>query len=125
MVLHSRQPVAPLSAHQNQPTEQKVICGMMQAINKFMCTMAPVGCWLALWHLAGSGTTGSIASTIVDNTGTSRSVLQSLLNDTVVAITSSVAFTPQTAVSGFATISEGINLSTTLASNKLRHCHRC
>jgi len=68
---------------------------------------------------AGSGTTGSIASTIVDNTGTSRSVLQSLLNDTVVAITSSVAFTPQTAVSGFATISEGINLSTTLASNKL------
>jgi len=69
---------------------------------------------------AGSGTTGSIASTIVDNTGTSRSVLQSLLNDTVVAITSSVAFTPQTAVSGFATISEGVNLSTAIASNKFQ-----
>jgi hypothetical protein len=36
----------------------------------------------------------------------------------VVAITSSVAFTPAEAVSGFSTISEGINLSTAIGSNK-------
>ena len=76
--------------------------------------------WVLIGPIAssGSGTTGAIASTIVDNTGTSRSVLQSLLNDTIVAITSSVAFTPQEAVSGFASISEGINLSTAIGSNK-------
>jgi len=77
--------------------------------------------WILIGPIAsaGSGTTGAVASTIEDTGGTSRSVLQSLLNDTVVAITSSVAFTPATAVSGFSTISEGINLSTAIGSNKL------
>ncbi len=77
--------------------------------------------WILIGPIAsaGSGTTGAVASTIEDTGGTARSVLQSLLNDTVVAITSSVAFTPATAVSGFSTISEGINLSTAIGSNKL------
>ena len=77
--------------------------------------------WILIGPIAsaGSGTTGAVASTIEDTSGTARSVLQSLLNDTVVAITSSVAFTPATAVSGFSTISEGINLSTAIGSNKL------
>ena len=76
--------------------------------------------WILVGPIAssGSGTTGAVASTITDTGGTARSVLQSLLNDTVVAITSSVAFTPAEAVSGFSTISEGINLSTAIGSNK-------
>ena len=77
--------------------------------------------WILVGPIAssGSGTTGAVASTITDTGGTARSVLQSLLNDTVVAITSSVAFTPAEAVSGFSTISEGINLSTAIGGNKL------
>lgn len=76
--------------------------------------------WILVGPIAssGSGTTGAVASTITDTGGTARSVLQSLLNDTVVAITSSVAFTPAESISGFSTISEGINLSTAIGSNK-------
>lgn len=76
--------------------------------------------WILVGPIAssGSGTTGAVASTIIDTGGTARSVLQSLLNDTVVAITSSVAFTPAESISGFSTISEGINLSTAIGSNK-------
>lgn len=68
---------------------------------------------------AGAGTTGSLSTSIVDNTGTSRSVIEHLINDTLVAITSNDAFTPGTAISGFATISKGINLSTASADYKL------
>lgn len=67
---------------------------------------------------AGAGTTGSVSATIVDTTGVSRSVIQSLVSDTIVAITSSVSFTPQTAISGFASISKGVNLSTAISDNK-------
>lgn len=69
---------------------------------------------------AGAGTTGSISATITDTTGVSRSVIQSLVNDTIVSITSLVAFTPQTAISGFATISKGVNLSTAISDNKFQ-----
>ena len=67
---------------------------------------------------AGAGTTGSISATITDDTGVARSVIQDLVNDTIVSITSTVAFTPQTAISGFASISKGVNLSPAISDAK-------
>ena len=78
--------------------------------------------WILIGPIAsaGAGTTGAISTTITDTTGVARSVIQSLVNDTIVAITSAVAFVPQTAVSGFASIEKGINLSTAVSSNKFQ-----
>ena len=67
---------------------------------------------------AGAGTTGSISATITDDTGVARSVIQDLVNDTIVSITSTVAFTPQTAITGFASIAKGVNLSTAISDAK-------
>ena len=80
----------------------------------------------SIWILVGpvvsgsSGTTGSIATTIVDNTGTSRAVIQSLLNDVIVSITSAIEFTPLNDISGFATIKRGVTLSTAISSAKFQ-----
>jgi hypothetical protein len=67
---------------------------------------------------SGSGITGSVSTTITDNTGVDRTVLQFKIADTIVGMLSSVEFTPQTAISGFATISKGFDLSTAITSNK-------
>jgi hypothetical protein len=69
--------------------------------------------------VAGSGVTQVVSETIADNVGVNKSVLKFVTNDTVVAIVSGEAFTPGTAIAGFATITQGINLSTAVASNKL------
>ena len=80
----------------------------------------------SIWILVGpvvsgsSGTTGSVATTIVDNTGTSRAVIQSLLNDVIVSITSAIEFTPLNDISGFATIKRGVTLSTAISSAKFQ-----
>ena len=78
--------------------------------------------WVLVGPIAssGAGTTGSISSSIIDTTGVARSVIQSLVNDTIVSITSSVAFTPQEAISGFATIEKGINISTAVSDAKFQ-----
>lgn len=78
--------------------------------------------WVLVGPIAssGSGTTGSISASIIDTTGVARSVIQSLVNDTIVSITSSVAFTPQTAISGFVTIEKGINISTAVSDAKFQ-----
>ena len=67
---------------------------------------------------SGAGITGSVSTTITDNTGVDRTVLQFKIADTIVGMLSSVEFTPQTAISGFATISKGFDLSTAITSNK-------
>tara|TARA_A100001015_G_scaffold307478_1_gene403468 strand:+ start:466 stop:2022 length:1557 start_codon:yes stop_codon:yes gene_type:complete len=67
---------------------------------------------------SGSGITGSVSTTITDNTGIDRTVLQFKIADTIVGMLSSVEFTPQTAISGFSTISKGFDLSTAITSNK-------
>ena len=69
--------------------------------------------------VAGSGVTQVISETVENNVGVNKSILKFVTNDTIVAIVSAEAFTPGTAISGFATISQGINLSTAVASNKL------
>ena len=78
--------------------------------------------WVLVGPIAssGAGTTGSISSSIIDTTGVARSVIQSLVNDTIVSITSSVAFTPQEAISGFVTIEKGINISTAVSDAKFQ-----
>jgi hypothetical protein len=60
-----------------------------------------------------------VPETVADNVGVNKQILKFVTNDTVVAIVSAEAFTPGTSISGFATIRQGINLSTAVASNKL------
>jgi hypothetical protein len=69
--------------------------------------------------VAGSGVTQVVPETVADNVGVNKQILKFVTNDTVVAIVSAEAFTPGTPISGFATIRQGINLSTAVASNKL------
>ncbi len=77
--------------------------------------------------VAGSGVTNMVAEVVEDNTGTDRSILKGVVGDSVVFITSPVAFTPSGTetnaaaliAAGFSTVSKGIQLSTAISSNKL------
>jgi hypothetical protein len=65
---------------------------------------------------AGTGTTGAIVATILDNVGTSHVVIQLFVNDSIVGMVSKDAtFTPAVAISGYTTIRPGITLSTGIA----------
>ena len=78
--------------------------------------------------VAGSGVTQVITESPEDNTGVKRSILKLVANDTVVGVVSNLAFTPSATESlgaalvsaGFSTISQGIQLSTSVASAKFR-----
>lgn len=62
---------------------------------------------------AGTGTTGAIVDTIVDNTSVSHIVIKFFVNDSIVAIMSKDAtFTPQSAITGFTTVRPGMTMST-------------
>ncbi len=65
---------------------------------------------------AGTGVTGAIVDTIVDNTAVSHVVIKLFVQDVVVGIVSkdsgASGFTPQVAISGFAKVYPGITLST-------------
>ena len=66
---------------------------------------------------AGTGTTGAIVDTIVDNTAVSHVVIKFFVEDDVVGIMSKDAtFTPQAAISGFATVRPGLQLATTVGA---------
>jgi hypothetical protein len=66
---------------------------------------------------AGTGVTGAIVDTIVDNTAVSHVVIKLFVQDDVVGIISKdAAFTPQVAISGFTTVRPGITLSTLIGS---------
>ena len=70
---------------------------------------------------AGQGTSGAIVDTITDNVAVDHVVIKMFVNDVVVAIISKDAtFTPQVAISGFATIGPGIQLSTTVNNSIFR-----
>ena len=65
---------------------------------------------------AGTGTTGAIVATILDNVGGTHTVIELFVADNIVGIVSKDAtFTPQTALSGFTTVRPGITLSTAIA----------
>ena len=78
--------------------------------------------------VAGSGVTAVIPETVKDNTGVNRSILKLVSNDAVVGIVSDLAFTPNATdttsaaliSAGFATVSQGIQLSSSVASAKFR-----
>lgn len=66
---------------------------------------------------SGQGTSGAIVATITDNVAVDHVVIQMWVNNVIVAIVSKdLTFTPQTAISGFATIGPGIQLSSTVSS---------
>ena len=62
---------------------------------------------------AGTGTTGAIVDTIVDNSSVSHVVIKFYVEDSVVAIMSKdAAFTPQSSISGFTTVRPGMTMAT-------------
>jgi len=66
---------------------------------------------------AGSGTSGAIVDTIEDSGGTDHVVVKMYVEDSIVSITAKDAtFTPAVALSGFATIGPGVNMSTTVTN---------
>ena len=78
--------------------------------------------------VAGSGVTAVIPETVKDNTDANRSILKLVSNDAVVGIVSDLAFTPSSTdttsaaliSAGFATVAQGIQLSSSVASAKFR-----
>lgn len=63
---------------------------------------------------SGQGTSGAIVTTITDNLAVDHVVVQLYVNNTIVAMVSKDAtFTPQVAISGYPTISPGIQLANT------------
>ena len=70
-------------------------------------------------YTAGSGTSGPVIDTITDTGATDHVVVKLFVSDTIVAIISKDStFTPNSSISGFATIKQGYNLNSTLASAK-------
>ena len=71
---------------------------------------------------AGEGTSGAIVTTITDSSpGADHVVIQMYVNNTIVGICSKDAtFTPAVAITGFATIGPGLNLSTAVSSAVLK-----
>jgi len=66
---------------------------------------------------AGEGTSGAIVTTITDNVASDHVVVQMFVNNVIVSIFSKDAtFTPAAALSGFATIGPGLNMSTTVSN---------
>ena len=78
--------------------------------------------------VAGSGVTQFTSEVVQDNSGVNRSILKMVANDAVVAVGSNIAFTPSSTetngaaliTAGFSTVSQGIQLSSTVTSAKFR-----
>ena len=70
---------------------------------------------------SGTGTSGAIVDTVQDTGATDHVVVKMFVEGTIVSITSKDAtFTPSVALSGFATIGPGYNLSTTVSNATVR-----
>lgn len=70
---------------------------------------------------SGSGTSGAIVETVTDTGATDHVVVKLYTNNVVVGtISKDTTFTPQSALSGFATIKPGIQLSTAITGNKFQ-----
>ena len=77
--------------------------------------------WTTIGPLAsaGSGTSGPVIDTVTDTGATDHVVIKMYVNDTIVSIVSKDSlFTPNSSISGFATIKQGYNVNSTLASAK-------
>jgi hypothetical protein len=70
---------------------------------------------------SGQGTSGAIVTTLTDNLSVNHVVIQLYVQDTLVGLISKDAtFTPVPSITGFATISPGIQLSTTVSNALFR-----
>ena len=70
---------------------------------------------------SGTGTSGAIVEVVTDNGATDHVVVKLYASSTVVGIVSKDSvFTPQSSISGFGTISPGIQLSSTVSGAKLQ-----
>ena len=70
---------------------------------------------------SGTGTSGAIVETVTDSGATDHVVIKLYTNNTVVAtVSKDASFTPQSALSGFATIKPGVQLSTAITGNKFQ-----
>lgn len=70
---------------------------------------------------SGQGTSGAIVTTLTDNVAVNHVVIQLFVADTLVAMISKDAtFTPVPAITGFATVSPGMQLSTAVSNNLFR-----
>lgn len=68
-----------------------------------------------------TGESGAIVDTVTDNLGSNHVVVKLFVNDTIVGMVSKDStFTPQTAISGFATIAPGIQLSSAVSGATFR-----
>lgn len=70
---------------------------------------------------SGTGTSGAIVETVTDSGAVDHVVVKLYVNNTVVStISKDAQFTPQAAISGFATIDPGIQISSTVSGAKLQ-----
>ena len=70
---------------------------------------------------SGTGTSGAIVETVTDSGSSDHVVVKIYTNNTIVATVSKDAtFTPQAAISGFATIKPGLQLSTAVSNAKFQ-----
>jgi len=70
---------------------------------------------------SGTGTSGAIVETVTDNAAADHVIVKLYTNNTLVAtVSKDTTFTPQSAISGFATVKPGIQLSTAVSSNKFQ-----
>ncbi len=68
---------------------------------------------------SGTGTSGAIVETVTDSGSTDHVVVKLYTNNVlVVTVSKDTTFTPQSAISGFATVKPGIQLSTAVTGNK-------
>lgn len=68
---------------------------------------------------SGTGESGAIVETIADNLGSNHVVVRMYVSDiTVAMISKDTEFTPQSSITGFATIQPGIQLSTDITNSK-------
>lgn len=70
---------------------------------------------------SGTGTSGAIVETVTDNAAADHVVVKLFTNNVLVAtVSKDAAFTPQSAISGFATVKPGVQLSTAITGNKFQ-----
>lgn len=70
---------------------------------------------------SGQGTSGAVVTTVTDNLSVDHVVVYLYVNNTIVAsVSKDLTFTPQVAVTGFATIGPGMQLSSTVSSALFR-----
>ncbi len=76
-----------------------------------------------IWQLVGPQgalATGAVSDTIIDTTGTAQDVVKLIVDNNLVGIVSDLEFTPQTTLTGYATVKKGITLGTNITDNKFQ-----